>query len=405
MTAALDRTTRAAPRRRLPSSVWLVTSVWVASATADMFFMLTLLWAAGPQGWSGVDTAFLVVAMRAPTLLGGFLGGPAVDRLGARAVILGDVGCRALLMAGLAVTTVDGSLNLLALWLIGPVAGMLTPLTYAASRSLTPRLVDAAHVPAANAALSIGDHLPLLAGAVLVGPALHLLDVGSAMLVPAVLLAAAFAAATTLPRRPAAHPLQQSRRAPPSQRSGWCSRRVSVLLALSVVYYLAYGPFEVVLPQLVREQLRGGETMYSLLWALFAIGAAAALPLATRLARSRAGAVNAIGAALWGLVMLPVAFTGNPVLAAGLFLIGGAVWGPYAAVEATALQRWTDPRQHGRVFGAQRAMLSTAAPVGAAVGAVLTDYVPAEAVVAISALACTTAGLVALASRDLRHAA
>ena len=225
------------------------------------------------------------------------------------------------------------------------------------------------------------------------------------MLVPAVLLAAAFLVAWALPRSPAARPSRpQLRHAAASQAFGWPSRRVVVLLALSVVYYLAYGPFEVVLPVLVRAQLGGAETMYSLLWALFAIGAAAALPFATRLARRRPGAVNAAGAVVWGLVMLPVAFTGSPALAAAVFLTGGFVWGPYAAVEATALHRWTNPGHHGRVFGAQRAMLSTAAPVGAAIGAVLTDYVPAETIAAASALACTAAGLFALASRDLPRA-
>ena len=34
--------------------------------------------------------------------------------------------------------------------------------------------------------------------------------------------------------------------------------------------------------------------------------------------------------------------------------ISGAVWGgPYLAVEATALQRWTPPYLHGRLFGIQ----------------------------------------------------
>src|SRR5207244_7606631 len=130
----------------------------------------------------------------------------------------------------------------------------------------------------------------------------------------------------------------------------------------------------------------------SLAWAAFGLGAIAGLAAAPALARRRPGLVNALGATVWGLVMLPVAVVGTVPAATGLFLLGGAVWGPYTTVEAGAIQRWTPPSRHGFVFGLQRALLGTASPIGAAVGAVIIRFAPPHLVLAGSAALCAAAG-------------
>lgn len=64
-----------APNRKLPAATrWLATA-WTLASTADNLLIFVLLWIAGPQGWSGIETAVLVIAMRPPTLAGGALGG------------------------------------------------------------------------------------------------------------------------------------------------------------------------------------------------------------------------------------------------------------------------------------------------------------------------------------------
>jgi predicted MFS family arabinose efflux permease len=165
-----------------------------------------------------------------------------------------------------------------------------------------------------------------------------------------------------------------------------------------------YGPFETASPAFVRDRLASSEVTYTWLWLLFGVGAVATLPLAPRLARMRPGLVNASGALVWGAVMLPLAVVTDPWLAALLFLVGGAVWGPYTAVETTALQQWTAPEVHGALFGFQRGLLGTAAPVGAALGAAALQVAPAQLVLTVSAAGCAAAGLLALTSRDLRRA-
>jgi len=100
--------------------------------------------------------------------------------------------------------------------------------------------------------------------------------------------------------------------------------------------------------------------------------------------------------------MLPRALGGEVWIAAALFVAGGAVWGPYSTIEATAPQLWSDPSHHGRIFGIQRALLSTATPVGAAAGAIALDHFPPGAILAASSAACTAAGALALCLPRLR---
>jgi predicted MFS family arabinose efflux permease len=178
---------------------------------------------------------------------------------------------------------------------------------------------------------------------------------------------------------------------------------VIALILLSTAYYLAYGPYETAMPAFLRDRLHASPSAYSLVWAAFGLGAVAGLAAAPMLARRRPGLVNALGATVWGLLMLPIAVIGTVPAAIALFLLGGVIWGPYTTVEAGAIQRWTPPSRHGFVFGLQRALLGTAAPTGAAIGAVTIQHTAPHLVLATSAALCALAGLIALSHPALRR--
>jgi predicted MFS family arabinose efflux permease len=389
-------------RQPLPRAVPAAATVAFLATTADNFVLFLLLWVAQPQGWSGLQTAMVVVVLRLPTLLTGVLLGAAVDRWGARPLLLLDLTTRTVLLLTMAVTGRSGHLPLPAVLVLGAVCGALSPATYTAVRWLLPRLVEADRQARANAVVAVSDQLPLLVGTVLVGPVLTRFGPGGALLVPAGMLVVATVLAVRLPA-PRIRPTQEDGVPESPLRRRWPAR-VGVLIALSTAYYFVYGPFETASPSFVRTRLDAGAGTYSLLWAVFGASAVATVALAPRLSGWRPGAVNALGALTWGLVMLPVAVVDNVPLALFLFAIGGAVWGPYTAVEVGALQRWVEPGRHGTVFGLQRSLLATATPVGAAIGAVALDVAAPETVLAVSAAACATAGLLALANRDLRRA-
>jgi predicted MFS family arabinose efflux permease len=290
---------------------------------------------------------------------------------------------------------------------LGGLCGALAPASYAGVRWLVPRIVDTDQLGPANAVVALGDQLPLVLGAALAGPALALLGAATSMAVPAGLLLIAAALALTLPcPTAAASSTAGSRVDPPADREATrrLPRRVLAVIALSTAYYFAYGPFETASPPFVRGQLGAAEGVYSLLWALFGIGAVATLTAGPVLSRRRPGMVNALGALAWGVVMLPIAVVHDVLAAAALFLVGGAIWGPYTTIETGALQRWVSPARHGAVFGLQRSLLSVATPLGAALAAIALQYAAPHTVLAVSAGGCALAGALALANRDLRRA-
>ena len=175
------------------------------------------------------------------------------------------------------------------------------------------------------------------------------------------------------------------------------------LLTLSFVYYLAYGPFEPALPYFTRAQLHGGPGAYSVLWAVFGIGALAGLSQAPRLSRRRPGVVNAAGTALWAAVTFPLLWCTAVIPAAVVMAVSGVVWGPYLAVEATALQQWVEPAWHGRLFGIQHALLGVASPVGAAAGSLALARVSSRTVLGAALLGCLAAGLAIGSTRAIRR--
>jgi predicted MFS family arabinose efflux permease len=389
---------------RLPAAVWAAGGVTFLASSADNFVLFLLLWIAQPQGWSGSRTALVVLVLRLPSLFSGILLGRAVDRWGARPIMLLDLGARTVLLLLLAVSARHATLPLLPVLVLGGLCAAASPATYAGVRALIPHLVADQQLGRANALVSLGDQLPLLVGTALVGPSLAVLGIAASLLVPVAFLAVALLLARMLPRGWARVSAAAARSGDGHRPGRRRPSRVVALIGLSTVYYFAYGPFETASPEFVRVQLGAGEGVYSLLWALFGIGALSTVLLGAFLARRRPGVVNALGALSWGLVMLPVAALHSVPVVAGFFLVGGAIWGPYTAVETTALQRWVDPSRHGAVFGVQRSLLASATPLGAALGALGVERFSAGPVLAASAGACGAAGLLALAHRDLRRA-
>lgn len=390
---------------KLPGRVYLLSLIGLLSATADLFIVFFVFWVAGLQGWSGVQTAVVVIVTRVPSLLGGALGGAAVDRFGPIRMIGVDIAIRIASAAGLAIVAWNGELPPVAVMVLGGLAAASAPITYAAARTLVPRMVHRDSLPRANALLAVGDQLPLVISAALVSPAVEWLGVGPSFLVPVVLLSIVIVLVVSVRRWPAASlPEPASEEQLPSDgRPWWRIPSVLALVILSVLYYGAYGPFETVLPSFVRDDMGAGSATYSAMWVAFGLGALVTLPLAPMLARRRPGVANALNAVAWGLATLPVVFATESVPAVIVFFISGAVWGPYTAIETTALHRWAPASQHGRLFGTLRALLQTATPVGAAIGSIAHEAFPAGPILAVSALGCVAAGIIALTLPSVRR--
>jgi predicted MFS family arabinose efflux permease len=388
--------------------VYLLSTAVALDLGSDAFVLFTVLWIAGPQGWTGAQTALIVIALRLPALVGGWIGGRAIDRYGPVPLMIAQAVVRIGCLVGLTGFAWSGHYPLLGVLVLGGLSGAVVPIGYAAARTLVPRLLPESQFARANTLLVIGDQASLLVGAALVGPLLSAIGAGPALLAPVVMLCGATALYVKLPREKAAHidttaSLPGASSSPLSTTRSW-RRPVYALVTLSCFYYFVYGPFEPALPYFTRQNLHAGVGSYSVLWFAFGLGALVGLTQTSRLSRYRPGLVNAVGAALWGLVTIPLVFTTSTIVAAVVMVVSGAVWGPYLAIEATALQRWTPPAIHGRLFGIQHAILAVATPLGAAAGSLaLLDY-SSKSILTVALLACLGAGLLALTSRSIRQA-
>jgi predicted MFS family arabinose efflux permease len=385
-----------AERQRLPGAAWRLALTLGLASTADWYLLFAVFWIAAERGWTGGQIAVLVIAARAPTLLGGVLGGRAVDAFGARAALLVDGATRGVVSALFVLAQLTHHDDYPVIVALGAASAVFSPLSYAASRTLMPRLVNDAQAGRANSLLSLGDQGPIILGAALAGPALIWLG-AAAFVVPTALMLAAGVVAWSLRDVPARSRPLPVVPAPEPMSSVWRSAPVVALVALSTVYFFVYGPFQPLLPVLVEENLGGGAGTFALLRIMLGLGSLVGLLLAPWLCSlDRPGVVNAAGAVVYGLVLFPLMLVHSTVAAVVVYTLSGVVWGPYAAVEATALQRWTDSRHHGRVFGTQRALVITAIPLGGALGSLALDQVSVSTVLEVSAAACTLTGVVAL---------
>jgi hypothetical protein len=165
-------------------------------------------------------------------------------------------------------------------------------------------------------------------------------------------------------------------------------RYVPTLTLLSLVFFFSYGPLEAALP------VYSGQTLH-------AFGGVLSL---AKLSRGwRPGIALPMIAVLWGALLCPLFFIRQLPLAMLFLGVAGASWAPYTPMETTLLQRLVPAEMRGQVFGARHSLVVAAAPLGAAFGGVLPQYLSAPLVIAISGLACILAGLGGLVSPSLRQ--
>jgi predicted MFS family arabinose efflux permease len=181
-------------------------------------------------------------------------------------------------------------------------------------------------------------------------------------------------------------------------------RYVPALTLLSLVFFFSYGPLEAALPVYSSQTLHAGADGYGLLWTGFGVGSFAGVLTLTKLAhRWRPSIALPMIAVLWGALLCPLFFIRQLPLAMLFLAVAGAFWAPYTPMETTLLQRLIPAEMRGQVFGAWHSLVVAAAPLGAAFGGVLLQYLPAPLVIAISGLACILAGLGGLFSPTLRQ--
>lgn len=401
----MSRTAAVGAPLRYPAfqRLWLGLSI---SYLGDQFTIIALLWFVLQLTGSGAAVGLVILCFDLPGVVTGAILGRLLDRYQPRLIMGFDNLTRAALIAAIPTLYALGSLQLWHVFALASLAGALSPATTAGVRAFMPHLVDDADLDRANTLTAASLQFSYLAGPVAAGFAVARVGGPWALFIDAASFLLMGLLALTLPT--ITHGPQVAQHAAANRWLGFGAlfslRYVSALTLLSLVFFFSYGPLEAALPVYSDQILHASAGGYGLLWTGFGVGAFAGVLTLTRLShRWRPSIALPMIAVLWGALLCPL-FLIHQLPLAMLFLgLAGASWAPYTPMETTLLQRLVPADIRGQVFGARHSLVVAAAPLGAALGGVLLQYLSAPLVIAISGVACILAGLGGLASPSLRQ--
>ncbi|MFF2662524.1 MFS transporter [Kitasatospora sp. NPDC058032] len=377
--------------------------VFALSDLGDGMSAVAVAWLAlslAPDGREGALVGISVAAYTLPGAFGALALGRWLRPLPAQRLLVADAALRALLLGAIPIAYLAGVLGPTGYVLLLGASSLFHAWGRAGKYALFAPFLDDGLRLAANSLLSAS-----LSSATVLGPALAGLLAGTVSPAWIIGLDAVTFAVLAVQAGRVALPAAATG---PTEAAGADGARQGLrvlrhhpellgLLVLTWLFNLAYGPVEVALPLFVLHSLNDGAGLLGVYWAVFGLGAV----------------VGALGAAaagrlpLWptviaivaghGLGLLPFAVAHTAVPSLIGFAAAGAIYGPYSALSLALLQNRTPSGSLTTVLAARSAVLITAAPLGAALGALLLNRVAAPALLSGCGLAMIlTAALAAV---------
>jgi len=330
----------------------------LAGQLADWIFLATLVGVVYERTRSTAAVAVLMLLRLLPPLVAGVAAGVLADRVDRRRLLAGAEVARAAAAVGVLVALRLESAPLL--FAAVAATGVLTPISSVALRSVVPRFVPPAELPAANAILGVGHQLAAAAGAF---TAAGVLATAGAPFAIAGVAAVALCAAVLYSRLPR---VEQIAAAAGQRGLRAVVRHVRARpVALAVIAGITAGTVATALvnaslPRLLAERGFGSDTYgfgFCALTAGLALGMVVTgmRRLEQLTPRTLAVALLAMAGACCALAALP----GRGATIACLLAIGVCI-GVAELVFESVVQREVDPALLGRVFGLAQTALVTA---------------------------------------------
>jgi predicted MFS family arabinose efflux permease len=358
----------------------------LVSSVGDGMSVVAIAWQAlllAPRGSRGIAVGAALAAYIVPGIVTGLAFGRKLVRVPAKWLIIADALTRAGALGVAVVLAWSGRLDLpvfvglLAVSSLGHVWGV------AGRRSWVVDLVGEKDRLAANALLLTQQHLAYLLGPAVAGVLLGLWSPAAAIAADVLTFIVLAAAVWPVPATPPPPTPARPRGALPTLVS---YRRITALLAITSVFYFLYGPIEVALPVLVDGPLGGNAGTLGWLWTAYGIGAVVG-GLGTPLLRRLKLWIVVVGiVAGWGVGMVVLGAIANLPIAAAALFVSGIIFGPYAAVCATALQLEARPQDLPALSAAWASVVVAATPVGTAIGGPIVQRFGAETTALTSGL-------------------
>ena len=368
------------------------------SSIGDWLTVAALIgWIYHETGSTG-NVAVLLLVRLAPPILGGGFAAMVVDRLPKNRVLVGVE-----LLRGLAVAVALASLlsgQELGVFVALAASGFLAAVSGAASSAILPSLVPEDQLPSANAALGLAKDGAMALGAVGAGVALSY--VGAATALAADLVTFAFAAVlfAGLPR-----PVQRAAGAeeePEQERvSGirylFRRRALWVVVLSFCAATLATGLTNATLPRFLESEIGFGPGGYGFGIAALGVGLALGQAL-VGLTRVGPTAGRWIGVGLFLMSGLFVMLGLTQHAPTVLLLIGliGFVDGTTDVLFETVLQRESDPRHVGAVFGVAGACIMTTILGAVSLAPLANELLSPHGVILGTSVFLVAAGLIAV---------
>jgi DHA3 family tetracycline resistance protein-like MFS transporter len=369
---------------------------WTVSLIGDGFFIVAIAWQVFDLWNSPTALALVGVAETAPLVALVLVGGVVTDRFERRKVLIFSSALRGVCVAALGLLAVAGEIELWHIYVITVFFGAGQAFQGPAAGAIVPDLVPKHLLVEAN---SLSQTVRQLAFA-FVGPAVgglvvHSVGSGAAFLVDAGTFGFGIVLLSLL--RPQAAKAQSDK--PTSMRvdivAGLRFVRQNVWLwgtlawALAAVF-LVYGPFEVLLPYLVRNELGGDAGDLGLVFAAGGLGAILVSFLVGQLGLPRRHITFMY--ALWMIACLQIAayaLAGVPWHAMAISFAGEGCWAAGLIVWVTLMQRVVPAELLGRVKSVDWLLSLGLVPVSFAVVGPLAGWLGVRPVLLIAGVSAS----------------
>ncbi|MCD2441419.1 MFS transporter [Agromyces sp. SYSU K20354] len=364
-------TPRALRPLRNPAYRWLAAAL-VSSLVGSGIWMVALVWQIVAIGGGAAELSLVAGASAIGMLLTTLLGGALADRISQRRILLVVEVVRAASVGFVALTSLTGGLAVWQLTAVAFVGGVMAGLYYPAYSALLPSVVPEDQLLAANGFEGMARPVLMQAG----GPALAsgliaISSPGAALAVTALTGVVAAVCILKVPETPAR--VEQAggeQGSPESATVGQRHPAIALLLDVregfvymvrtpwllgtltfaSLLILLIMGPFEVLVPFVIKDTAGGGPEEHALILAAFGIGGAVGsmVVASLKLPRRYLTVMNL----LWAFGCLPLAVFGLTdriwVMAIAAFAVGAAFNGG-VVIWGTLLQRRVPAHMLGRV--------------------------------------------------------
>jgi MFS family permease len=370
---------------------------WTVSLIGDGFFLVAIAWQAFDL-WNTPNALALVgVAETIPLMAFVLVGGVFSDRFERRKVLIASSALRGVCVGLLGLLAISDRIELWHLLAVAAVYGAGQAFQGPAAGAIVPDLVPRHLLVQAN---SLSQFVRQAAFA-FVGPAVgglvvHSVGVGAAFLVDAASFGIAIAMLALLRPQPAK---AQADGGPTSMRrdiaEGLRFVRQNVWLwgTLSwafVALFLVWGPFQVLLPFLVRNELGGSAGDLGLVFASGGLGAILISLVVGQRGLPRRHITFMYG--VWTIACLQIAayaFAQVPWQAMVISFAGEGCWAAGLIVWVTLMQRVVPPELLGRVKSVDWLLSTGLVPVSYAVTGPVAAWLGAETVLLVAGLAAS----------------